>query len=240
MKKLSLDDFARTLDGGTGRAMGVDGVVRFDVNKAAEEKMVDFVRRTNDAGGVCAAMIHAPGDKKLRVAVYPKGLELPKPIAAKSCEKIEDAQRGVEIGKEQFPMHYVRYFEVDKNGEYIRENSETPTDHYSVEVWEPWDFLRRGLYPCWTVRDIVDAHGVYGFKGADREMVLQERAEDMTARGRASCDQRREEQRAEYLKIRASHSGANKKWIQRTMALNHPRKKGWKFDTIQSNTIDLE
>lgn len=248
MRTITLDDFAKLLDGGTGRVMGPDGVVRFPSDISDKEKVADFVKRTNEFGAVCAAFIFAPGNKKLRVAVYPKTLELPKPICKRACTSREDAQLGVDIGMEKFPDKYVRYFEVAKDGRYIREKDgnpadhyfaryDTPTDHYSVEVWEPWDFLRLGLYPCWTVEEIVDQHRQYGFKGAGREMALQEQAQKMTASKKTSKKKLTAKHIEAFLALRAELGEDTKKWVvveelATRYKAKHPRKKGWSSRSI--------
>ena len=228
------------------RALCPDGVVRVNLDIAAKECAVEYVQRLNEAGEVCAAMIFAPGNKKLRVAVYPKTLELPKPICSRACDTPEDAQRGVNIGKEKFPDKYVRYFEVTKDGKYIREKDDNPTnhyfarfdtprDHYSVEVWGPWDFLRLGLYPCWTVEEIVNRHRYYGLKGADREMKLIERAEGMTEKKQAIKEKRAAKIISEYEQQRAKHGDEVPKWfLLEEMIKDHPGTKGYSLRNLKS------
>ena len=117
---------------------------------------MEYVRLMNEAGEVYAAMIAAPGNKKLRVAIYPKTLESPKPQWSKRCGAREEALAAVQQERIQHPARYVRGMEAAGGG-------------FIVESWEPWDFLRQELYPCWTVEEIVGKHVDYGTVGADIE-----------------------------------------------------------------------
>ena len=205
-----------------GRALCPDSVVRINLEVSAKECAVEYVRRINAAGEVCAAIIFAPRNKKLRFAVYPKTLELPKPQWSVRCVTREEALAAVQQERIQHPARYVRGVEAEGGG-------------FVIESWEPWDFLRQGLYPCWNVEEIIGGHREYGFKGADREIKLIERAEGMTEKKQATKEKRADKIISEYEKQRAKHGNEVPKWfLLEEIMKGHPRKKGYSLRTLKS------
>ena len=208
-------------------ALCPDGVVRVNLDVAAKVCAEEYVRQTNEAGEVCAAVIFAPGDKKLRVAIYPKTLELPKPQWSKRCGAREDALVAVQQERIQHPARYVRGMEVECGG-------------FVVESWEPWDFLRQGWYPCWTVEEIVGAHVDYGSGGADIEFHRQNAKERGLKNLKAGAEKRKVAQIAAFQRWRERYPKYSKEWIQgeivKEHAKEHPRTRGWGIKTVETNT----
>ena len=227
MSAWSVGAVARLIVRNRDRALCPDGVVRVNLDVAAKECAVEYVRRMNEAGEVCAAMIFAPGNKKQRVAVYPKTLELPKPQWSARYEAREAARAAVQEERNRNPARYVRGMEAKGGG-------------FVVESWEPWDFLRQGWYPCWTVEEIVGTHVDYASGGADNEFRLDIRRASGTQGGKDNAAKRKAEQIAAFQRLRERFPKYSKEWIQDKIveehAKEHPRTRGWGQKTVEANT----
>lgn len=227
MSAWSVGAVARLIVRNRDRALCPDGVVRVNLDVAAKECAVEYVRRMNEAGEVCAAMIFAPGNKKLRVAVFPKTLELPKPQWSARCGTREEALAAVKRERIQHPARYVRGMEVEDGG-------------FVVESWEPWDFLRQGWYPCWTAEEIVGAHVDKASRGADIEFHRDEARQGGTKSGKDNAAKRKVAQIAAFQRWRERFPTYSKEWIQGKIveehAKEHPRTRGWGQKTVEANT----
>lgn len=188
---------------------------------------MEYVQRMNKAGEVCAAMIFAPKNKKLRVAVYPKTLELPKPQWSARCGTREEALAAVQQERIQHPARYVR-------------GMETVGGRFVVESWEPWDFLRQELYPCWKVEEIINEHIDQASRGADIEFQRDKGRQSGTRSGKDNAAQRKAAQIAAFQRLRERFPKYSKEWIQGKIveeyAKEHPRKRGWGKKTVEKNT----
>lgn len=227
MSAWTVEAVARLIVRSRDRALCPDSVVRVNLDVAAKECAVEYVRRMNEAGEVCAAIIYAPGNKKLRVAVYPKTLELPKPHWSSRCETRDAARTAVQQERKQHPARYVRGMAAAGGG-------------FVVESWEPWDFLRQGWYPCWTVEEIVGTHVDYASGGADIEFHRDEARQSGTIGLKSGAAKRKAEQVAEFQTLRHANKDSKKEWIQRRIASLHPRTTGWAFKTVKRNTAHLK
>jgi hypothetical protein len=228
MSAWTVDMVARLMVRNRDRALCPDSVVRVNLDVAAKESAVEYVRKMNAAGEVCAAIIFAPGNKKLRVAVYPKTLELPKPQWSARYETQEEARAAVQQERIQHPARYVRGMEAKAGG-------------FVVESWEPWDYLRQEMYPCWTVEEIVGAHVDYGAGGADIEFHRHKAKERGLDHLKAGAAQRKAEQRAEFQRLKEAHPDWKKKEsFLREIAKVHPRKTGWKLRTLKKNLAGVK
>ena len=229
MSAWTVEMVARQVVRNRDRALCPDGVVRVNLDVAAKECAVEYVRRMNEAGEVCAAMIFAPGNKKLRVAVYPKTLELPKPQWSARYEAQEAARAAVQEERNRNPARYVRGMEAKGGG-------------FVVEVWEPWDFLRQGWYPCWTVEEIVGAHVDYASGGADIEFHRDEARHKGTKRLKSGAAKRKAEQRKLFALLRQEHPVAmvDKGSLIREICKKGKGKTGWKISAVKANLKGLK
>ena len=229
MSAWTVEMVARLMVRNRDRALCPDGVVRVNLDVAAKESAGKYVRRMNEAGEVGAAFIFAPGNKKLRVAVYPKTLELPKPQWSARYGTRDEARAAVQQERNQHPALYVRGMEAKAGG-------------FVVESWEPWDYLRQGWYPCWTVEEIVGAHVDYGGSGADIEFHRQKAKERGLDHLKAGAAKRKAEQRRLFEKLRQGSPVAlvDKGSLIREICKRGKGKTGWKTSTVKANLKGLK
>ena len=229
MRTWTVANVARLMVRNRDRGLCPDGVVRLDIDAEAKECVEECVRRVNDGGLMCADWYPLPGDKKLRVAVYPKTLELPKPQWSARYETQEEARAAVQQERIQHPARYVRGMEAKAGG-------------FVVESWEPWDYLRQEMYPCWTVEEIVGAHVDYGAGGADHEFRQVTARKSGTKSGKIKAAQRRAEQRRLFEILRKKYPVAlhNKGGLITDICKKGKGQTGWKFSAVKANLKGLK
>lgn len=229
MSAWTVEKVAQLMVRNRDRALCPDGVVRVNLDVAAKKSAVEYVRRMNEAGEACAAIIFAPGNKKLRVAVYPKTLALPKPQWSAQYGTQEDARAAVQQERIRHPARYVRGKEAEDGG-------------FVVDSWEPWDYLRQGWYPCWTVEEIVGAHIDYGGSGADIEFIRDTGRRGGTKSGKDKAAKRKAEQRRLFEEMRQVSPVAivDKGSLIRDICKRGKGKTGWKTSTVKANLKGLK
>lgn len=216
-----------------------DGIARIDLPPFKDNPKLKIVLKKchkliTEKGGIfkiyrikkphIAALKHEVD--KLRLCVFPPGYKPPRPIESIPCDNESKANNLFVQSVIAHPRAYVKTLPLSK-----------PV----VEVWDFSSYVQMrypALWPCEAYR-LFDHAIVEVVKLAPMRLSARQRAGAKATANKGKANAKII--RAEYLILRKEYgSDVKKEWLQRKIAMRHPRKRGFKLRSIKAHTKDLK